>query len=87
MLKKNKDFTYIEISPKTGRTHQIRVHFKAINYPIVCDKLYAPKHARALSFERLALHSRSLTFTLLNDEKITVEADLPEDFEKALKNF
>ena len=78
VLKKNKDFTYIEISPKTGRTHQIRVHFKAINYPIVCDKLYAPKHARALSFERLALHSRSLTFTLLNDEKSRLRQIYPK---------
>ncbi|MFZ1020105.1 MAG: RluA family pseudouridine synthase, partial [Minisyncoccia bacterium] len=33
-------FTYLEIKPKTGRTHQIRVHLKFLNYPIVCDSLY-----------------------------------------------
>lgn len=84
ILQKNKDFTYIEVSPKTGRTHQIRVHLKAINHPVVCDKLYAPKQACALGFERLALHARSITFSLLNGEKVTVEADLPKDFENAL---
>ena len=97
VLQKNKDFSYLEISPKTGRTHQIRVHFKAINYPVVCDKLYAPKLARrsfsgggrdcALGFERLALHAKSLTFSLLSGEKVTVEADLPEDFKKAMETL
>jgi 23S rRNA pseudouridine1911/1915/1917 synthase len=87
VLNKNKDFSYLEISPKTGRTHQIRAHFKAINHPVVCDKLYASKRACALGFERLALHARSLTFSLINGEKITVEAELPEDFIKALKEF
>lgn len=87
VLKKNKDFSYLEISPKTGRTHQIRVHFKAINHPIVCDKLYAPKHSCGLGFKRLALHARELSFFLLNRQKITVEADLPEDFKEALKIF
>lgn len=84
VVKKNKDFSYLEIFPKTGRTHQIRVHLKAINYPIVCDKLYAPKRGCALGFERLALHARSLKFTLLNGESVTAEADLPEDFQQAI---
>lgn len=87
VLKKNKEFSYLEIFPKTGRTHQIRVHLKAINYPVVCDKLYAPKRESALRFERLALHACSLTFSLLNGEKVTVEAELPEDFQNALKSF
>jgi 23S rRNA-/tRNA-specific pseudouridylate synthase len=60
------------------------VHLKAINYPVVCDKLYAPKREHALAFERLALHARSITFSLLNGESVSMEADLPKDFEKAL---
>jgi 23S rRNA pseudouridine1911/1915/1917 synthase len=87
VLKKNKDFSYVEVSPKTGRTHQIRVHFKAINYPVVCDKLYAPKRACELGFDRLALHARSITFSLLDGESVTVEADIPEDFKDALTSF
>jgi len=77
---KNDEFSFVKVNPKTGRTHQIRVHFKAINHPIVCDKLYAPKRECALGFERLALHAYSLEFNLPNGERIKVEAELPEDF-------
>jgi len=35
-------FAFLEVRPKTGRTHQIRVHLKAISHPVVCDRLYAP---------------------------------------------
>ncbi|MCC2630966.1 MAG: hypothetical protein K0S38_775 [Candidatus Paceibacter sp.] len=83
----NKGFTYIEVSPKTGRTHQIRVHMKAINHPVVCDVLYAPKQKSALGFKRLALHARSLTFTDLGGERIKVEAPFPADFQKAIAIF
>jgi len=75
--------TYVEARPKTGRTHQLRVHFKAVHHPIVCDKLYAPKRDCILGFVRLALHASSLRFALLSGEKLEVEAPLPEDFERA----
>jgi 23S rRNA pseudouridine1911/1915/1917 synthase len=77
-------FTYLEIHPKTGRTHQIRVHFKAINFPLVHDSLYAPKRQTALGFKRLALHSRSLTFETVDGKTLNIEAPLPEDFLHAL---
>jgi 23S rRNA pseudouridine1911/1915/1917 synthase len=44
--KHQEGFSYIEAYPKTGRTHQIRVHLKAINHPVVADTLYAPKENR-----------------------------------------
>ena len=78
-------YTFVEVRPKTGRTHQIRVHFKAINHPIVCDKLYAPKQKPILDFERLALHARTLKLQNLNGEPVEVTAPYPEDFEKAIK--
>jgi 23S rRNA pseudouridine1911/1915/1917 synthase len=77
--------TFVEASPKTGRTHQIRVHFKAINHPVLCDKLYSTKQERFLGFGRLALHARSIEFDNLEGKKIKVEAPYPEDFENALK--
>ena len=43
VITKKGGFSFVEVMPKTGRTHQIRVHFKAINHPIVSDSLYAPK--------------------------------------------
>lgn len=85
VLERKNGFSFVEVNPKTGRTHQIRVHFKAINYPIVCDKLYAPKRECALGFERLALHAYSLEISLLNGERVKLEAGLPEDFKRAFK--
>jgi 23S rRNA pseudouridine1911/1915/1917 synthase len=55
--------SYIEAFPKTGRTHQIRVHFSAIQHPIIGDKLYAPGRPLLLGFTRLALHALSISFT------------------------
>jgi len=81
------EFSFLELSPRTGRTHQLRVHLKAINYPIVSDRLYAPSREPALGFERLALHSRNISFILQDGKRITVEAPYPDDFEEALKNL
>lgn len=80
----SRDFAFVEARPKTGRTHQIRVHFKFIQHPIVADSLYAPNMPKALGFERLALHARRLTLTLPGGEVVSVEAPLPPDFEQAL---
>lgn len=76
--------TYLSTSPKTGRTHQIRVHLKAIHHPIVCDHIYAPKRQCLLGFNRPALHAQSISFELPSGEKKTFEAPLPEDFIHAL---
>ena len=85
VLERTHEYSYLEIQPKTGRTHQIRVHLKAINHPIVCDKRYAPKKVCALGFSRLALHARSISIILPSGEKRLFEAPLPPDFEHALK--
>ncbi len=82
-----KRFTFLEVFPKTGRTHQIRVHFKAINHPVVGDKLYAPRHPSVLGFERVALHARRIEFLDIDGQKIDIEAALPKDFESALNSF
>jgi 23S rRNA pseudouridine1911/1915/1917 synthase len=78
-------FSYIEARPKTGRTHQIRVHMRSINHPIICDTLYASGREAALGFSRLALHARSLTLTLSNGKKETFIAPFPADFLAAQK--
>jgi len=81
--KNNKTYTYLELSPTTGRTHQLRVHLKAIHHPIMCDKLYAPKRGCYLGFKRLALHAYTLTIPGMQ----IFEAPLPEDFKAALNEL
>ncbi len=83
----NSGFSFLELKPKTGRTHQIRVHLKAINHPVVCDSLYAPKREPAFGFTRLALHAFSIKFTLPSGKQISVEASYPDDFKVAVKTL
>lgn len=79
VLKRFKNFALVEAFPKTGRTHQIRVHFKAIGHPVAGDKLYG----RQNNLNRHFLHANSLEFKLPGGSVIKLEADLPRD----LKNF
>lgn len=76
--------SYLEVNPHTGRTHQIRVHLKAVGHPILCDKLYAPKSPCVLGFDRTALHAFSIVFTGLDGAIHRVEAPIPEDFKRGL---
>ena len=71
---------YIEAFPKTGRTHQIRVHCAAIQHPIIADVLYGPGRQALLGFKRLALHALSITITLPAGGEKTFTAPLPADF-------
>lgn len=87
VIKRGKGFTYALALPKTGRTHQLRAHFKALHHPIVCDKLYAPKRPCELGFKRLALHAFSLMIKMPKMTTLKIEAPLPDDFESALKKL
>ena len=72
-------YTWVEVYPKTGRTHQIRVHMKFLNHPVVCDKLYAPDKLCPEGITRLALHAKVIEFKDLEGEIMKVEAPMPED--------
>jgi 23S rRNA pseudouridine1911/1915/1917 synthase len=73
-------FSLVEAYPKTGRTHQIRSHFSAIGYPLVCDKLYAgKKFICPAGLSHQFLHASAIEFTLENGSRLRLEADLPED--------
>ncbi|MEK7135234.1 MAG: RluA family pseudouridine synthase [Patescibacteria group bacterium] len=76
--------SFVEAKPKTGRTHQIRVHFQALQHPVIGDNLYAGGKGKLLGFERTALHARRIAFSNVSGEKIVVEAPYPEDFERAI---
>jgi 23S rRNA pseudouridine1911/1915/1917 synthase len=83
----------LELSPRTGRTHQIRVHLAAHGHPIVGDDLYGgatrwrgvrePAHRRVLAaVERPLLHASRIQVPELG---IDVSAPLPEDYERVLE--
>lgn len=85
VLERGKEATYVEAYPKTGRTHQIRVHLKSIGHSVVCDTLYAPKQTCILGFSRTALHAFSLEIFSLSGKPLHFEAPLPGDFVRALE--
>ena len=76
-------FTLVELYPKTGRTHQIRIHLKFIGHPIVGDYFYAGrKTAREdrLWCPRLFLHASKISFFHPETGKeLTFESELPKD--------
>jgi 23S rRNA pseudouridine1911/1915/1917 synthase len=84
-------YTFLELKPETGRTHQLRVHLKHINHPIVSDPLYVGrKTARADRrwCQRLFLHAHILKFTHPHTgRKIKHIAELPVDLLGALKTL
>lgn len=80
--------TYIKALPKTGRTHQIRVHLKAIHHPVLCDPLYGFSDMECpKELGRLALHAHSVTFTGLSGVQVKVCAEEPASFKDFLHSF
>jgi len=84
VTKKFDKYALLDVSPKTGRTHQIRVHLKSIGHPIVGDIVYAPKGwQKPPGLTRLFLHAYKLELTTPDHKSLTLECDLPAD----LQNF
>lgn len=83
----NGTHSLMKITPETGRTHQIRVHLKAIHHPVVCDPLYAPNRVCDLDFSRLGLHAYRLEIPLLSGEVKQLEAPIPADLALGIARF
>ncbi|HVM76736.1 MAG TPA: RluA family pseudouridine synthase [Candidatus Paceibacterota bacterium] len=77
--KDGKEYSLVEASPKTGRTHQIRVHLASIGHPIVGDAMYGPKQQPRFA-KRLMLHAKSLSFADGRGGVYEFEAPLPPEF-------
>ncbi|MBI4193228.1 MAG: RluA family pseudouridine synthase [Candidatus Colwellbacteria bacterium] len=86
-LKTFRDSALVEARPLTGRTHQIRVHLASIGHPVVGDVLYGGRSARwtVSPPARQLLHAHTLTFPSAPGRTITLVADLPPEFDRALK--
>lgn len=82
------DYSLVEVYPETGRTHQIRVHLKYINHPIVGDYLYAGRktsRADRKTVGRVMLHAWKISFAHPKTAKqITLEAEIPDDMMRVL---
>lgn len=85
----NQNFSLLEVRPKTGRTHQIRVHLHSIGYPIVGDKLYGnskvnSQNSKVLGLNRMFLHAESIEFVDQTGKRVKFSVGLPADLEQAL---
>jgi 23S rRNA pseudouridine1911/1915/1917 synthase len=77
----------LEAWPKTGRTHQIRVHLAFIGHPVVGDTVYG-RRKQTLKLSRHFLHAASVTFTLPGTgAQITVESSLPSSLQQVLDSL
>ncbi len=78
VVKKFRDFSLIEVYPKTGRMHQIRVHMASLGHPIAGDKVYGKKKEAPEGLTRQFLHAHYLNLSLPNGKKLAFETDLPD---------
>jgi 23S rRNA pseudouridine1911/1915/1917 synthase len=69
--------------PKTGRTHQIRVHLNAIHHPVYGDKLYGKKKD-IFNLNRHFLHASKIEFILPSNKPISVISELPKELSNLL---
>lgn len=90
VLKRYKDYTYMEFSLETGRTHQIRVHMSHIGHPLLGDQVYGPKKTKGFSKDLLGqtLHAETIGFIHPSTgDYMEFTAPLPEYFEDLLKKL
>lgn len=78
------DFTFVEAEPKTGRTHQLRIHFQYLKKPIAGDLKYGAKEKID---SRIFLHAHFLKIRLLNGDEKEFSASLPTELELYLSNL
>lgn len=90
-VREGKPYSFLTVRPKTGRTHQIRVHLRYIGHPIVADQTYGGGK-RAVEDRawcpRMFLHARKISFIHpVKKTTLTVESSLPEDLRLVLSNL
>ncbi|MCX5774019.1 MAG: RluA family pseudouridine synthase [Fusobacteria bacterium] len=85
MLAEGNNMSLLDVKIDTGRTHQIRVHLRYLNTPVLGDAVYGKEHDR---FKRQLLHAYSLAFNHpITGEPLKFKAPLPEDFQTAIKHY
>src|SRR3989339_712438 len=80
----------LEVSPKTGRTHQIRVHLSKLGYPILGDQVYGREQTRiskSLGIKRQMLHAYYLKINLPEIGEKEFQIEIPKDMEEVISRF
>lgn len=87
VLQRRRDFSVVKLSPETGRTNQIRIHFKLIGHPLVGESKFAFRRDFALRFKRVCLHAAHLEFIHpWTKEVVKIDSPLARDMEKFLED-
>jgi 23S rRNA pseudouridine1911/1915/1917 synthase len=87
VLRGGTKYSLMKLKPKTGRTHQLRIHMKALGHPVACDTMYGGKNVCCPDgATRQLLHAQSLSFSPAHGKRFFFEADPPPDYTIALKN-
>lgn len=80
VLKEFDDYSLVEVKPRTGRMHQIRIHLSSIGHPILGDEKYQIKNIKSeRNVRRHLLHAKKIKFNL-NNKEFEFEAKLSDDF-------
>jgi 23S rRNA pseudouridine1911/1915/1917 synthase len=86
-IKRLEDFTIVEVEPITGRTNQIRIHFKEIGHPLVGESVFAFRKDFKLKFKRAALHASYIRFIHpVTKRSLDFSVPMPCDMEAFLRN-
>jgi len=80
VIKEFNEYSLLEVYPKTGRMHQIRVHLHSIGHPIVGDEKYTFKEHKKKKYPRMFLHSSEISFLSRNGEKVNFRSNPPDIF-------
>lgn len=89
ILDKTADLSFVQVSPYTGRTHQIRVHLQYLKSPILGDKLYGNlKMNKKFLIKRHLLHAHQISFTHpITKKYLSLTAEIPSDMQSSIKTF
>jgi len=88
VIERFKDYTLLQASPETGRTHQIRIHCHSIGHPVVGDQQY--KFKRKITPENLTrqfLHAAYLKFKLVDGKMMEFKSELPKELKEVIESI
>eukprot|EP00435_Cladocopium_sp_Y103_P066602 s369_g28.t2 len=83
----DREVMLLAVRPKTGRTHQIRVHMASIDCPLAGDLTYGFRQNASVPCPRLFLHCRRIQLLDMNDDVFSAEAKLPQELAEVLKTL